>query len=149
MCIFRRKSKKTEKTVAPSLLGKEFRLMRGDFRDYLADQNKTGYYGMCIRDWEMVCPPGVSSTQDQFYRFVCHFMRDLLRASHSVVIVEDVPGSESWLVQKAYFKQLAADHGGVVIEECSKTKSNCAFVFSTMQDSFLNEIFWWMAEHTG
>ena len=39
------------------------------------------------------------------------------------------------------------NNGGLVFKEIGKLKDCYAFVFSEMPNSFLKEVYWWMAEH--
>ena len=71
----------------------------------------------------------------------------MLQSAPSMVLVEDLSRSDVWARQKARFKQFALDNGGAVLEEMSKWKDCCAFVFSEMPGSFLRDVYWWMAEH--
>lgn len=148
MCIFGRQSKKEQRSV--SLLPKEneFWLMQGVFRDWLADQSKVGYYGLCAYSEEAICPPGERSSQDQFYQLVCNVIKRSLHDAPSVVLVEDFSHSKDWDSQKGLFRQLTLHHAGKLFEEYGPDKDCYAFVFPAIPNTFLSEIFWWMAEHT-
>lgn len=126
---------------------KEFRLVRGAFREWQAERSGQGYYDLCDCSTEAVCPPGERPCQDRFYRLVYGLTERMLQGTPSMVLVEDLSRSDVWARQKARFKQFALDNGSAVLEEMGKWKDCCAFVFSEMPGSFLRDVYWWMAEH--
>ena len=71
----------------------------------------------------------------------------ILQTSASVVLIEDISRSDDWKRQKKLLKQLVLNNGGLVFKEIGKLKDCYAFVFSEMPNSFLKEVYWWMAEH--
>ena len=142
-----RKKKKPEISEFLFPYEKEFWLMCGEFRDWATDRSKRGYYGLCSCSMESICPPGESSCQEQFYQLVYCMTKDLLQTAPSVVLIEDISNSNAREERKKFLKQLVLSNGGVFLEEHGKLKDSYAFVFSEMPNSFLEEIFWWMAEH--
>lgn len=126
--------------------GDEFWLMHGIFRDWAADQAKTEYYGLCSCSSDGICPPGERPSQDQFYRAVYGVIKELLQNAPSAILVEDMSRSGKWAEQREHLKQMTANSGGTFLEEHSQQKDSYAFLFSEMPLSFLEKIYWWMAE---
>ena len=73
---------------------KEFWLVRGAFREWQAERNGQGYYGLCGCSAEAVCPPGERPCQDRFYRLVYGLTERMLQSAPSMVLVEDLSRSD-------------------------------------------------------
>ena len=142
-----RKKKTSDDTERLFPSEKEFWLMCGEFRDRYTDRSKRGYYGLCSCSTESVYPPGEKPCQDRFYKLVHCMTESILQTSPSVVLIEDISRSDDWERQKNRLKQLALNNEGLAFEEMGEWKDCYAFVFSEMPNSFLKEVYWWMAEH--
>ncbi len=143
--------KKTKRAADPKISfpqEKEIRLMRGTFRDWSADSGKERYYGLCTYSTDSICPPGEIPCQMEFFRLVCKIIKEFLHGTPSAILMDDLSHLDAWEKQKVVLEQLTRSHSGAFFEEHGKVKSSYAFVFSEMPDSFLEEVYWWMAKHT-